>query len=158
MAQTFRNTDGNIKEVLTEMLRSREFWAPENDNNKFKTPFRFVVSSVRAIGLEPQSYDPLIEFLKQQGQSPYAYLTPDGYKNTKEAWLNPDSLLKRINFATMLGTGALPGNQYSPPEYRRLGATIAGSRFSAQTVSTIAAQPEQLRSPLLLGSPEFMRY
>jgi len=85
-------------------------------------------------------------------------LTPDGYKNTKEAWLNPDSLLKRINFATTLGDGELPGNRYYPPEYRRLGATIAGSRFSAQTVTTIAAQPEQLRSPLLLGSPEFMHY
>jgi uncharacterized protein (DUF1800 family) len=96
--------------------------------------------------------------LQQQGQPTYAYLTPDGYKNTKEAWLNPDSLLKRISFATALGTGALKGNQYAPPEYRRLGATIAGSRFSPQTITTIAAQPEELRSPLLLGSPEFMHY
>jgi uncharacterized protein (DUF1800 family) len=158
MAQTFQSSDGNIKDVMSVMLHSNEFWATANQNNKFKTPFRFVVSSVRAIGLEPQNYDPLIEMLKQQGQPTYAYLTPDGYKNTKEAWMNPDSLLKRINFATALGTGTLPGNQYSPPEYRRLGATIAGSRFSPQTITTIAAQPEELRSPLLLGSPEFMRY
>jgi len=158
MAQRFRTSDGNIKAVITEMLRSPEFWAPANQNNKFKTPLRFVVSSVRAIGMEPQNYGPLMEMLKQQGELPYAYLTPDGYKNTRDAWLNPDSLLKRINFATTLGTGTLPGNEYALPEYRRLGATIAGSRFSPQTVTTIAAQPEELRSPLLLGSPEFMRY
>jgi uncharacterized protein (DUF1800 family) len=158
MAKNFLATDGDIKSVMTTMLHSPEFWAAENENNKYKTPLRFVVSSVRAVGLTPQNYDPLIDMLRQQGEAPYAYLTPDGYKNTKDAWLNPDSLLKRINFATTFGSGALPGNRYSPPEYRRLGATIAGGRFSPQTVATIAAQPEELRSPLLLGSPEFMRY
>ncbi|HEY9717755.1 MAG TPA: DUF1800 domain-containing protein [Trichormus sp.] len=158
MAKNFLATDGDIKSVMTTMLHSPEFWAAENQNNKYKTPLRFVVSSVRAVGLAPQNYDPLIDMLRQQGEAPYAYLTPDGYKNTKDAWLNPDSLLKRINFATTFGSGALPGNRYSPPEYRRLGATIAGGRFSPQTVATIAAQPEELRSPLLLGSPEFMRY
>ncbi len=158
MARTFLKTDGDIKSVMYEMLRSKEFWTADNQNNKYKTPLRFVVSSVRAIGLEPQNYDPLIEMLKQQGEPPYAYLTPDGYKNTKDAWLNPDSLLKRINFATTLGAGALQGNSYAPPEYRLLGATLTGGRFTPQTVKTIAAQPEQLRSPLLLGSPEFMRY
>jgi uncharacterized protein (DUF1800 family) len=158
MSQTFRSSDGNIKTVIGEMVHSNEFWAEANQNNKYKTPFRFVVSSIRAVGLEPQNYGPLIDMLNQQGQPTYAYLTPDGYKNTKEAWLNPDSLLKRINFATALGTGTLEGNQCLPPEYRRLGATIAGSRFSPQTITTIAAQPEALRSPLLLGSPEFMHY
>jgi len=156
LARAFIVSDGNIKTVMIELIRSPEFWAQQN--SKYKSPLRYVVSSVRASGVALQSYDPLIDFLNQQGQPLYAYLTPDGYKNTKEAWLNPDSLLKRINFATSLGTGKLPQNNFQPPEYRRLGATIAGSRFSPQTVSTIAAQPEELRSPLLLGSPEFMRY
>jgi uncharacterized protein (DUF1800 family) len=156
MARAYTASDGNIKTVMIELIRSPEFWAQQN--NKYKSPLRYVVSSVRASGVALQNYDPLIDFLNQQGEPLYAYLTPDGYKNTKEAWLNPDSLLKRINFATSLGTGKLAQNTYAPPEYRRLGATIAGSRFSPQTVSTIAAQPEELRSPLLLGSPEFMRY
>jgi uncharacterized protein (DUF1800 family) len=156
MARAFTASDGNIKTVMIELIRSPEFWA--QPNTKYKSPFRYVVSSVRASGVALQNYDPLIDFLNQQGEPLYAYLTPDGYKNTKDAWLNPDSLLKRISFATALGTGTLPQNSYPPPEYRRLGATIAGSRFSPQTVSTIAAQPEELRAPLLLGSPEFMRY
>jgi uncharacterized protein (DUF1800 family) len=158
MASVFRASDGDIKKVMTAMVQSPEFWSADNQNNKYKTPFRYVVSSARAVGLEPQDYGPLIDMLNQQGQPTYAYLTPDGYKNTKEAWLNSDSLLKRINFATALGMGTLKGNSYTPPEYRRLGATIAGSRFSPQTVTTIAAQPEELRSALLLGSPEFMYY
>ncbi|MBU6454907.1 MAG: DUF1800 family protein [Cyanobacteria bacterium REEB67] len=158
MAAVFRNSDGDIKKVVTAMIQSPEFWTAGSQNSKYKTPFRYVVSSVRAVGLEPQDYSPLIDMLNQQGQPTYAYLTPDGYKNTKEAWLNADSLLKRINFATALGMGTLKGNSYNPPEYRRLGATIAGSYFSPQTVTTIAAQPEELRSALLLGSPEFMFY
>jgi uncharacterized protein (DUF1800 family) len=158
MAQTFYSSDGNIRTVMNTMVHSPEFWADANQNNKYKTPFRFVVSSVRAVGMEPQNYGPLIDMLNQQGQPTYAYLTPDGYKNTKEAWLNPDSLLKRINFAIAIGTGTMKDNASTPPEYRRLGATIAGSRFAPQTITTIAAQPEELRSPLLLGSPEFMHY
>ena len=158
MAAAFRTSDGDIKKVMTAMVQSAEFWTAGNQNNKYKTPFRYVVSSVRAVGIEPQDYEPLIDMLNQQGQPTYAYLTPDGYKCTKEAWLNSDSLLKRINFATALGMGTLKGNSYVLPEYRRLGATIAGSRFSPQTVTTIAAQPEELRSALLLGSPEFMYY
>ena len=58
MARTFLKTDGDIKSVMYEMLRSKEFWTADNQNNKYKTPLRFVVSSVRAIGLEPQNYDP----------------------------------------------------------------------------------------------------
>ena len=34
--------------------------------------------------------------------------TPDGYKNTQEAWLNPDAMMTRLSFATALGTGRLP--------------------------------------------------
>jgi uncharacterized protein (DUF1800 family) len=99
-----------------------------------------------------------MDFLNQQGEPLYAYLTPDGYKNTKEAWLNPDALLKRINFSIALAGGKLPKNYYAPPEYRRLGATVSGSKFAPLTVTTILHQPDELRSALLLGSPDFMYY
>lgn len=72
--------------------------------------------------------------------------------------MNPDALLRRLNFATAIGNGNLAGYQFDPPEYRMLGDTISGGKFSSQTVATVAKQPEELRSALLLGSPEFMRY
>ncbi|MBV8062446.1 MAG: DUF1800 family protein, partial [Nevskia sp.] len=33
---------------------------------------------------------------------------PDGWKNTQSAWLNPQAMVYRLNFATALGQGRLP--------------------------------------------------
>jgi uncharacterized protein (DUF1800 family) len=158
LAQRFQHTDGNIKLVMQTLLSSQEFWDPKYEHSKYKSPFRYVVSTMRASGLPGNRSDVLNQFLQQQGEPIYGCLTPDGYKNTKDAWMNPDALLRRLNFATAIGNGNLQGYQFDPPEYRTLGDTISGGKFSSQTVATIAKQPEQLRSALLLGSPEFMRY
>lgn len=158
LAQKFTQTDGDIRKVMQALLSSPEFWDPKNEHTKYKSPFRYVISALRATGAQPEKPEVVLGFLTQQGQPVYGCLTPDGYKNTQDAWMNPDALLRRINFATALGAGQLPGITGEPPEYRMLGATISGSKFSPQTVATIAKQPEQMRSALLLGSPEFMRY
>ena len=158
LAQKFQQTDGDIRVVMQTLLSSPEFWDPKNEHTKYKSPFRYVMSALRATAAQPNKPDIIIGFLTQQGQPIYGCLTPDGYKNTQDAWMNPDALLRRINFATGLGAGQLPGITLDPPEYRTLGATISGGKFSPQTVGTIAKQPEQMRSALLLGSPEFMRY
>lgn len=158
LAQKFQQTDGNIRIVMQTLLSSPEFWDPKNEHTKYKSPFRYVMSALRATGAQPEQPQIVLGFLTQQGQPVYGCLTPDGYKNTQDAWMNPDALLRRINFATGLGAGQLPGVTGGPPEYRTLGATISGGKFSPQTVGTIASQPEQMRSALLLGSPEFMRY
>jgi uncharacterized protein (DUF1800 family) len=144
--------------VLADLFASPEFWSAENDKNKYKSPFRYVVSSFRAAGVEPQDFRALKQFLQAQGEPLYGCLTPDGYKNTKEAWLNPDALLKRLNFATGMGIGRVANNRFDPPEYRRLGATISGGVFSPNTVSVVVKQPQQLQSAMLFGSPEFMMY
>jgi uncharacterized protein (DUF1800 family) len=158
LAQRFQQTDGNIKDVMQTLLGSPEFWDPKYEHCKYKSPFRYVISSIRATGASIDRLDVINQFLKMQGQPLYGCLTPDGYKNVKDAWMNPDALLRRINFATAIGYGSLPGMNSSPPEYRQLGATISAGKFSNQTVATVAKQPEQLRSALLIGSPEFMRY
>jgi len=51
---------------------------------------------------------PLFGTLQQLGQPLYMCLTPDGYKNTQEAWLNPDAMMWRLTFATALGSARLP--------------------------------------------------
>ena len=87
----------------------------------------------------------------------YGCLTPDGYKNTEEAWLNPDAMTRRISFATSLANGRVPltsvsGTSIDPEQ---LSATL-GNLFSTQTQQIIATSPKKLRSALILGSPEFM--
>jgi hypothetical protein len=67
-------------------------------------------------------------------------------------------LIRRINFATAVAAGKLPGVTMDPPEYRQLGATISGSKFSTHTVAVVAKAPDQMKSAVVLGSPEFMHY
>jgi hypothetical protein len=51
---------------------------------------------------------PLLNAMSQLGMPLYGCQTPDGYKNTQDAWLNPDALTRRIAFATALAQGRLP--------------------------------------------------
>ncbi len=46
----------------------------------------------------------------------YGCQTPDGYKQTQAAWLNPDAMMLRLSFATALGTGRLPIEMPPPDE------------------------------------------
>ena len=157
LTDKFTETDGDTTEVLTTLFHSPEFWSPENVDSKFKNPFRYLISTLRAAGARPGNYDFALQFLKEQGMPLYGCLTPDGYKNTRDAWVNPDTFLKRITFASKIAAGAVPEVPPYAIEYRRLGATLGGT-FSAQTVRVVVKAPEILRPALLLASPEFMKY
>jgi len=53
-----------------------------------------------------------------------------------------------------LATGPVP--RMEPPDPSQLAATL-GDLFSPQTADAVKAAPAQLRAPLIIGSPEFMR-
>ncbi len=53
-ARRFRETGGNIREVVRTIVTSPEFFAPEAYRAKVKTPFEFVVSAVRATGTDTE--------------------------------------------------------------------------------------------------------
>ena len=157
LAKKYTETDGNIREILSTLFHSPEFWDSKYSENKYKNPFRFVVSSLRAVDAQPQNYEVISQFLKLQGMPIYGCLTPDGYKNTESAWLNPDALIRRVNFASAVGTNKLPGLGDNTISYDNLRKTV-GSAVSQQSIDIIAKQPEQLRPALLLGGPDFMKY
>ena len=108
MAKRFTQTDGDIHEVLWVLFHSPEFWNADHAGNKFKTPYQYVVSALRASGAEVRNFRPAIGALNQLGMPLYGCQTPDGWKNTEAAWLNPDAMVYRLNFATALGGGRLP--------------------------------------------------
>ncbi|WP_315788160.1 DUF1800 domain-containing protein [Fischerella sp. JS2] len=167
LQERFLATNGNIREVLNTLFHSPEFWDTSNFNTKFKTPYQYVVSGIRATGIKVENFTPLANTLKQLGMPLYGCQTPDGYKNTQEAWLNPDAMTRRLNFATALASGrlrlAMPlnptkNNQLSrnqPVDALQLANTL-GNSFSKKTQTAIASSPPQLRAALILGSPEFM--
>lgn len=157
LANTFTKTDGDLKEVMKALLKSNEFWDTRNANAKFKSPYRYLMSSLRASNAAINNTRPLLGFLKLQGMPMYQCQTPDGYKNTQKAWLSSNGLLQRINFATAFGAGRLPAariSDVSPEEIMR----IAGIKPTDQTGQVVQSSPRNLRLALLIGSPEFMKY
>jgi uncharacterized protein (DUF1800 family) len=187
LARRFLETQGDIQAVLRTLFSSPEFWASGHVRTKFKTPYQYVVSAARAAELTVTNIRPLLGTLAQLGMPLYGCQTPDGYKNTEEAWLNPDALTRRINFAAALASGRLALAKASDPEdgrgmgYRqleraaqpaqvdgslghptavdanRLMVTLGGS-LSPRTHDTVANSPPGLRAALVLGSPDFMRH
>jgi uncharacterized protein (DUF1800 family) len=156
-AQAFQNSGGNIKVVLQTLFASPEFWQPQYAQNKFKSPKRYLISVLRAADIQPTNYEPIFNYLKQAGQPLYGCLTPDGYKNTKEAWLNPDGLVKRISMATSIGSGRLKGAAGQTPNPVRIKYAL-NHQLKTNTLALFNKTPPGMQAGLLLGSPEFMKY
>jgi uncharacterized protein (DUF1800 family) len=174
LAGRFEETDGDLRAVLTTLFASDEFWQKRHYAAKFKTPYQFVISAARATGAHVRNFRPLLGSMAQLGMPLYGCPTPDGYKNTQDAWLNPDAMMRRLDFAIALGAGRLrldappPGDDgeamslarrpvaNEPADAAILAATLGG-HFSEQTAAALEAAAEPLRSAVILGSPEFMR-
>jgi len=116
VAKRFRDTDGDLREVMRTILTSKEFQAPEALNAKMKTPFEFIVSALRATDADVQDALPLVRTLQQFGMPLYQCQPPTGYKDTADAWINTGALVDRMNFAVRLATQKVPGITAAEPE------------------------------------------
>jgi uncharacterized protein (DUF1800 family) len=148
LSQRYLATDGNIKAVLETLFQSPEFWQPQNFGNKFKTPYQYVISVLRTSDRPGDNERSLSSILQQLAMPLYGCPTPDGYKNTQAAWLNPDAMTRRLSFVTTFA-------RQSSLNPTKLSNTL-GNNFSSRTKTVIANNPAQLRAALILGSPEFM--
>ena len=149
------------------MFASSEFWASQGQ--KYKTPYEFVISAVRASGVAVLNPRPILAALTRLGMPLYGCQTPDGYRNTEEAWLSPDASLQRIAFAVEFARGLLPVSRPADPvlaatlpgrqvpvDAARL-ETIFGATLSSTTRAALGQAAPALRAALILGSPDFMR-
>jgi uncharacterized protein (DUF1800 family) len=167
-AQIFRNTDGDIRAVVTAIVKSPEFQAPESRSAKVKTPLEFVVSAVRASGAQVDDARDLTRRIGQMGMPLYQQQPPTGYKDTAEAWVSTGSLLARLNFALDLAGGRVRGvgplaltPRADTGDITALLATrFVPSGLSESTRRTLDAEagldPARMAG-LILGSPEFQR-
>jgi uncharacterized protein (DUF1800 family) len=184
LSRRFLDTRGDIRAVLTTLFQSREFWDTAQMESKFKTPYHFVISATRAADLKVTNVGPFLGVLYQLGMPLYGCPTPDGYKNTENAWVNAEAMTRRLNFATALASGRLqltrprdmeiakgmgkrqlerlaepdPNSQWTtaPVDASALQATL-GMQISTRTRQTVASAEPALRAALILGSPDFMR-
>ena len=172
MASVWMSTSGDLRAVTEAMIKSPEFWNPLYRGAKYRTPFQYVVAAVRAGGA-PMDTEIMAGTLQKMGEEIYGCLTPDGYKNTIDAWLNSSATEERLTFATALGTGKLEtmrverygkkgatdqknGDQSVPLDPQQIEATL-DNFFSSDTRAAVDSADPKMQAALLLGSPEMMR-
>ena len=153
LADRFLSSDGDIKEVLKTLFTDDTFWQDEYYQSKFKTPYQFILSMARAVGLsspEENAVQRLLGALNQLGMPLYRCSTPNGYAQIESAWLNPDALLRRVSFSR-----AVANMSPDKPAASELISTL-GNQFSTETLSVVNSARPQLQASLVLGSPEMM--
>lgn len=158
LTQRYLDTDGDIRSLLDTLFHSDEFWQASTYNSKFKTPYEYVISALRATGTKVENPRSINSALQPLGMPIYGCPTPDGYKNTQDAWLNPDAMTRRLSFATTIASGRLDRSQSTEAINPDQLTQTLGISFSEQTATAIATNPRSLRSALILGSPEFMHH
>jgi len=169
LQDVFRTTQGDIKSMVRTILTSDEF--KTSAGKKFKPPFRFIASALRAVATDTHAHAPLIEYLVRMGQGVFEYPTPDGYPDKTSPWLG--SLLWRWNFAFALAGGKVPSvhvpvkklvqslNAQGPDGDETLFRYVAGrlprdDERGAMQSARLSDSAEQLG--LLLASPQFQWY
>ncbi len=151
VAERFARSQGDIRAALETLFFSPEFWDQRYCGAKFKTPYDYVISAARVAGISDiTNYRPLFGTMALLGMPPYGRETPDGYANTRAAWLNPDAMMTRLGFATALGQGHLP--LIAPPFEAGGGGEPLRVKFKGRGGAPDAAGPachrDRVRPPL----------
>jgi len=154
MAKTFEKKKGDIREVLSTLFHSPEFWADGAYRAKVKTPLEFVASAIRATGASVDDALPLARQLSNMGMPLYGAQPPTGYSMKADTWVSSSALLNRMNFALALTGGKvrgvkidaaqLAGGSTPPPDptatLSTMEAKLLAADVSKQTHDSIVAQ------------------
>ncbi|RXH56093.1 DUF1800 domain-containing protein [Granulicella sibirica] len=150
MSKAFLSSGGDMKVVLRTMFRSPEFWSPEVDRAKVKTPLEFVVSAVRASGAEVKNAQPLVQALDKLGMPLYGMQTPNGYDWKKEPWVSTGALVSRMNFALVLSANKVNGVRTDWVAMLGSGGLAVPVSVSSETAEAVK---ERKLEDMLLGEP-----
>lgn len=167
--RTFQRTGGEIREMLRTLFDSPLFWSPQVYRAKVKKPFELVASTLRATAAETTGHPFLFRSMAEMGEILYHCLQPNGYPDTAESWINTNSLLKRLNFATAIAAGRVPGVRVdleaAEQLFEELGLpdpTLSQSRQTRELLgdsqgTRSAPSSRVVSAAFKLGSPQFQK-
>ncbi|WP_048439220.1 DUF1800 family protein [Caenimonas sp. SL110] len=151
LADTFARTGGDLASVYRELIASDQAWRP--DGVKFKSPWDWSVSSLRATGRSEMAPTQAANLMTQLGQPVWRPGSPAGYNDIAATWAAPDALMRRVEVAQRLAQEA--GDAV---EARALAPRVLPGALSEATATAIArADSGGTALALLLVSPEFLR-
>jgi uncharacterized protein (DUF1800 family) len=153
LAASFTGSGGNLAVVAATLVEADEAWAPQQD--KFKTPYEFLISSWRAMDGAPDMAQQMTNPLKAMGQPAFQAPSPKGWDDTAASWATPANLIQRLTWSQGFAAQAAAARTGQPLIAAQ---TCLGARLTPQTSAAIASaesRPEALT--ILFMSPEFQR-
>ncbi len=151
LEKDFLKTGGDLTSLYAVLIASPEVWTATAA--KFKTPWDWAVSAMRASGAGAAALRNAPNFLNELGQPTWRPKSPAGYDDVMQSWAGPDALYRRVEAAERLVRLAPAG-----VDPRALGQRLFPGTLSDTTAQAISrAESPQQGLALLLCSPEFMR-
>jgi uncharacterized protein (DUF1800 family) len=149
LAQSFRESDGNLSALAGTLISSEEAWSAPL--SKIRSPREFLIAAFRAIDRVPEEPGPLLGSLATLGMPLWQPPGPNGWPDTTASWASPEGVKLRLDVSASIAARAK--DLIDPAE---LLATVVGETASRETRQTIQrAESRQQGLALLLMSPEF---
>jgi uncharacterized protein (DUF1800 family) len=143
-----RDTHGNLGAASAKLVTLEAAWEP---GAKLRTPLEYVIASVRALDVAPDTV-PLISVLAGLGQPLWTAPAPNGWPDTAVDWAAPEAMLRRIDWAS--GFAARIGDR----DVRQIADTTLGPFLRPETRQAVRrAASRREAMTLFLTCPEFQR-
>ena len=151
LSKAYLASNGDLTTVYRALIDAPEPWATQP--LKFKTPWEWSVSALRAVGSRDVPAQAAAGLMKQLGQPTWQPGSPAGWDDISASWAAPEALVLRVEAAQRIADRAGSG-----VDARALAEKLYPGSLSEATRTAIArAESPAEGLALLLVSPEFVR-
>jgi uncharacterized protein (DUF1800 family) len=151
LSEAYLASNGELPAVYRALIESPEPWAAQP--LKFKNPWEWSLSALRAVGSRDLPAQAAAGLLKQLGQPTWQPGSPAGWDDIAASWAAPEALVLRVEAAQRIADRA-----GSTVDARALAEKLYPGSLSEATRTAIArAESPAEGLALLLVSPEFVR-
>ncbi len=152
LAARFLTTGGDLPSLYRILIEAPEIVT--GARGKFKTPWDWSISALRALGTRAIEGQAIAGLLTQLGQPVWRPGSPAGFDDSDASWAGPDALVRRVEAASRMATRV--GG--SGVDVRKLASAVLPAGGSPATVQAIARAESPVEGlSLMLVAPEFMR-
>ena len=148
ITKVFQDTDGDLAQVSLALIGLRS--AFDTDNRKFRPPQEYILAVGRALQFSelPSKFLASLRLMRH----PYwGALSPAGYKDTTQAWADPDSLVKRTKLARQMTKPV----QFSISDIAELASQVVEAHDPAVLSNALNQTNGRDALALLFASPDF---
>ena len=151
LSRAYLASGGDLPTLYRALIESPEPWTPHPV--KFKNPWDWSVSALRAVGTRELEPTAAAGVLRQLGQPTWQPGSPAGWDDIAASWAGPDALVRRVEVAQRIS-----GKASSTIDARALAEKLFPGSLGEATRTAIArAESPAEGLALLLVSPEFVR-